>query len=165
MEDIFRHQRVKVAPNLDNLAMVIPSHQPDVLIVVRLARLDSGLAPRLDARPPPALLGVGLLGALGVDNDARDEEADGLAELGSEAVERGRGVGLKGGARAREGVVAGDGPGDVGGVDGLGEEGLAFGEVVDLGQRREGGEDVVLGELECHVGVVLGYVSASVIDP
>ena len=148
MEDIFRHQRVKVAPNLDNLAMVVPSHQPDVLIVVRLARLDGGLAPRLNARPPPALLGVGLLGALGVDNDACDQKADGITELGTEAVERGGGVGLERGARAGEGVVAGDGPGDVGGVDGVGEEGLAFGKVVDLGQRREGGENVVLGELE-----------------
>lgn len=64
-------------------------------------------------------------------------------------------MGLKGVACAGEGMVASDGPGDVGGVDGLGEEGLAFGEVVNLGKGREGGENVVFGEFECHFGLVL----------
>lgn len=147
---MLRHDRVKVTPDFDNLAFLVPPRQPDVLVVVRLSGPGRALPLALDAGP----LGTVRLG-LAVEEDAVDDEAYGALQLGAEAVEGGGEVGLDGPGGARQLVGAGDGPYHVGG-EGVLEEGVAQGAVRGLEEGAEGLDDVVLGELEgCHGGVIL----------
>lgn len=113
LQDLLSQQGIKVAPHLDNLALVIEPSDPDVGIIVRLpAASPRGLAADLHNGPPA------ILAAVGIDDDAGDGELDGGDEALAKPAKSGRAMGLDGVPRAGEGRRrARDGPDDVVGRD------------------------------------------------